>query len=138
MPFCQKCGSQVEGKFCPACGSAVAGAGAPSSSSELPDNVAGALCYLLGVLTGIVFLILAPYKDKKNIRFHAFQSIFLFVALFIFNFAVGLIMPFSVGLFLGPVLMVAYLGIWIFMLWKTYQNEKIVLPVIGDLAEKQS
>jgi len=138
MPFCQKCGTQIEGRFCPACGAAVAGASAPSTSSELPDNVAGALCYLLGVLTGIVFLVLAPYKDKKNIRFHAFQSIFLFVTLFVFNFALGLIMPFSVGLFVGPVLMLAYLGIWIFMLWKTYQNEKIVLPVIGELAEKQS
>src|ERR1700731_1582662 len=46
----------------------------------MTDNMAGALCYLFGFITGILFLVLAPYNQNRNIRFHAFQSIFLNVA----------------------------------------------------------
>ena len=49
-------------------------------SAGLTDNMAAALCYLLGVLTGILFLVLAPYNQNRAIRFHAFQSIFFWVA----------------------------------------------------------
>ncbi len=47
----------------------------------MSENVASALCYFGGVVTGIIFLILAPYNQNKLVRFHAFQSIFLFVGL---------------------------------------------------------
>ena len=43
----------------------------------MTDNMAGALCYLFGFITGILFLVLAPYNQNRDIRFHAFQSIFL-------------------------------------------------------------
>ena len=49
-------------------------------ASGMTDNVAGALCYVLGLVTGIVFLVLAPYNQNKFVRFHAFQSIFFHVA----------------------------------------------------------
>ncbi len=42
--------------------------------------MACALCYLLGLLTGILFLVLEPYNKNRLIRFHAFQSIFLNIA----------------------------------------------------------
>ena len=46
----------------------------------MTDNVASALCYLLGLITGIIFLVLTPYNRNPVVRFHAFQSIFLNVA----------------------------------------------------------
>jgi len=30
------------------------------------------------------------------------------------------------------------LGLWLFMMYKAYNNEKFVLPIIGPLAEKQA
>src|SRR5579883_1219025 len=53
---------------------------APAQSSGLSDNAASGLCYLFGLITGIIFLVMEPYNKKPNIRFHAFQSIFLNVA----------------------------------------------------------
>lgn len=113
----------------------------PAADSGLANNVASALCYLLGFITGAIFLALSPYNRDKTIRFHAFQSIFLSVGLFVFNIALGIILgflPFGVGLFLGPLISLAYIGLWLFMMWKAYQNEMIKLPIVGDLAARQA
>jgi uncharacterized membrane protein len=48
------------------------------TGSGLEQNVAGALCYALGWVTGIIFFIIE--KDNKFVRFHAFQSIIVFGA----------------------------------------------------------
>ncbi len=118
-----------------------------SPSVGMTDNMAGALCYLIGFITGILFLVLAPYNQDRNIRFHAFQSIFLniaWVAVWFVIFFVTLlfrVIPF-LGLFISALLHFAVgLGgfiVWLYMMFKTYNGEKIVLPVIGPMAEKQA
>jgi hypothetical protein len=96
MAFCGKCGtSMADGvAFCPKCGApqgaVAAGVPAPApmagpvvaapAASGLSENVAGLLCYLLGWLTGLIFLLV----DKRPfVRFHAAQSIVVFGFLFI-------------------------------------------------------
>jgi uncharacterized membrane protein len=168
MAFCANCGAQADGKFCPKCGSALAadaggtggGAGGyvppppaapvyatPVQSSGMTDNLAAALCYLLGLLTGILFLVLEPYNKNKTIRFHAFQSIFLNVAWIVLSivlsivFAIFIRIPVLgplVGLALWPLFGLGFLGLWLFLMYKAYNNEKFVLPIIGPLAEKQA
>jgi uncharacterized membrane protein len=113
----------------------------------MTDNMAGALCYLFGFITGILFLVLAPYNQDRNIRFHAFQSIFLSIAWVILSIVVGIVVlafhliPF-LGILVAFVLRIAIgLGgiiLWLYMMFKTYNGEKIVLPVVGPLAEKQA
>ncbi len=85
MAYCSSCGTQMEGQFCPKCGAAAAAAAAPGAKSTQPIvstqpglsiNGASALCYLFGFVTGIIFLVLAPYNQDRRVRFHAFQSIF--------------------------------------------------------------
>ena len=103
MPFCASCGAQVEGRFCAKCGSTVGAAGAapqaapsypppvpPPTAAGMADNAASALCYVLGFITGILFLVLAPYNQNRTVRFHAFQSIFLNVGLFVVAIALGI------------------------------------------------
>jgi uncharacterized membrane protein len=152
MPFCQNCGSPVEGRFCPKCGAALAepastgspeggpAAPPPTASSGMSDNVAGALAYLLGFITGILFLVLEPYNRSKKVRFHAFQSIFLSVAVIIIHVVLSTLAPFTLGftLVLSVLVSLGALILWLFMMWKTYQDQKIVLPVIGSLAEQQA
>src|SRR4051794_23372489 len=99
MPFCASCGSPVEGTFCAKCGARVDAAvpvSGPMASSTaaggMADNVAAALCYVLGLITGIVFLVLAPYNRNPAIRFHAFQSIFLSVAWIAIRIALGIVL----------------------------------------------
>ena len=115
----------------------------------MTDNMAGALCYLFGFITGILFLVLAPYNQDRNIRFHAFQSIFLniaWIALWIVvtirDFVLPRYIPF-LGIFHQPGARSSSLGlggfiVWLYMMFKTYNGEKIVLPVIGPMAEKQA
>ena len=153
MAFCPNCGAQAAGTFCPNCGTALAGASAssagggaysapPSSTSAagLTENVASALCYLLGLLTGIIFLVIAPYNQNKTIRFHAFQSIFFNVGVIIFYIAWGFISLFTHGLgfLLYPLFGIAIFGLWLYLMFSAFNNKKIKLPLVGDLAEKQA
>jgi uncharacterized membrane protein len=152
MAFCPNCGSQVDGSFCANCGTPMNGAphpgAAPASGFEsaalsapgLTDNVAGALCYVGTIITGIVFLVLAPYNKNKFVRFHAFQSIFFFIACVIINIALGMMVFVSHGLMLllWPLLHLAFFLIWLYLMYTAFNNKKVKLPVIGDLAEKQA
>jgi uncharacterized membrane protein len=144
MAFCPNCGAAVEGRYCAKCGTAVDGkvdpVSAPAvvvSASGLPVNTAAALCYLLGIVTGIIFLVLEPYSKNKLIRFHAFQSIFLHVALIIVWVAFRTILPWQMW-YLVTLVDLAFFVLWIYMMVQTYQGKKVVLPVIGDLAAKQA
>ncbi len=113
----------------------------------MTDNMASALCYLFGFITGILFLVLAPYNQNRNVRFHAFQSIFLNIAWVIVWIVVTIVLiPFRfipfLGIFIAIVLHTALtLGgifVWLYMMYKAYNGEKIVLPLVGPLAEKQA
>ena len=155
MAFCAKCGAQLgEGtSFCSACGSPVGSAGggpaAPTAGgAAMSSNVAGLLTYILGFITGVIFLVIEPYKNDKFVRFHAFQSIFLSAVWIAFRIVWGYVVmgliwnPFS-GLWglLGLVSMLvslAFLACVLFMMYKAYNNELFKLPVIGDLAAKQA
>jgi uncharacterized membrane protein len=116
-------------------------------SAGMEENVASALCYLVGWVTGVLFLVLEPYKNNRTVRFHAFQSIFFNIAIIPLYIVVGI---FSFILHyipvIGPLLiMVIYMvlglglfGMWIFLMYKAYNKEKFVIPFIGPLAEKQA
>jgi uncharacterized membrane protein len=157
MAFCAKCGAQVnqETAFCPACGNAVAttaggaaAAPAPAASTGMTNNVAGMLCYLVGWITGLIFLLIEPYKNDKVVRFHAFQSIFFnvgMIAVWIaFSVVAGILGVITKGFSLvitGPLFLVVWLGLiacWIFLMIKAYNNQQFKLPFIGDLAAKQA
>jgi uncharacterized membrane protein len=155
MPFCRNCGAPVVGQFCPQCGTPVAGAAAPSGSPPPPpaaaaglsENAASALCYLLGFITGIVFLAIAPYNQIRTVRFHAFQSIFFSVGLFAIAIGLGILsvifyaMSFWLGMLFGllqSVFGLAMFVLWLYLMWKAYQGQKVVLPIVGPLAERQA
>jgi len=158
MPFCASCGTQVDGKFCPKCGATVVAGGsapspasgpyvAPAVSAPMADNVAGMLCYLVGLITGIIFLVLEPYSKNRNIRFHAFQSIFLNVAIIAIEIVFGIVFRILLeimgffGLLAGiffPIFGLGCLVLWLYLLFSTYQGKTIVLPIIGPLAQKQA
>jgi uncharacterized membrane protein len=121
----------------------------PPAAAEggLAENVAGALCYFFGIISGILFLVLAPYNTNKTIRFHAFQSIFLGAAIIVLvvvatiaNIVLAIIAH-ILGTLFGLLMLVVWLGVfvlWIMLMVKAYQGQKLVLPIIGPLAEKQA
>jgi uncharacterized membrane protein len=93
-----------------------------------------------GLVTGIIFLLIAPYNQNKLIRFHAFQSIFLHVAFIILWILLGMlgILTHGLGFFLYPLLGLLAIIVWLYMMFTAYNGKKVKLPVIGDLAEKQA
>jgi uncharacterized membrane protein len=115
-----------------------------ASAGGLQPNVAGLLCYVLGLITGIVFLVLDPYNKDRFVRFHAFQAIFFHVAwivLIIASSIISSVLPWGL-IFLGSLISFAVslggLLLWLYVMYKAYQNERFKLPVIGDLAERQA
>jgi uncharacterized membrane protein len=161
MPHCTKCGAAVPetAGFCPSCGAPQAAAqasGAPPASAPAPaatpasistqpsmaENVAGALCYALGWITGLIFF----FIDKRPfVRFHAAQSIVVFGALHIITIIIGMI--FGMSLFAGGVTGFSVGGalyyligliefvLWIVLMIKAYQGQKFRVPVAADVAE---
>ena len=110
----------------------------------MTENLAGALCYVIGLITGILFLVLAPYNQSKFVRFHAFQAIFFHVAWIAFWICVTIVsfaMPLALNMLVSLLSILVFLGgfaCWLLLMFKAYSNERFKLPVIGDLAEKQS
>jgi uncharacterized membrane protein len=113
-----------------------------AAEAEVPDaetslgttqNVAGLLTYILGWVTGIVFLLIE--KDNSFVRFHAMQSIVIFVPLTIASFVVGFL-PFVGGL-LGVIVQLATVIIWLFMMYQAFQGKRYKFPYAGDYAETQ-
>ena len=114
----------------------------------MASNVAGLLTYILGFITGIIFLVIEPYKNDKFVRFHAFQSIFFNVALVVFWIAYTILTSIlgfvSLGILavvmglVGVLISLAILAYWIFLMYKAYNNELYKIPFIGDLAAKQA
>jgi uncharacterized membrane protein len=101
-------------------------------SIGLEENVAGLLCYVLGWVSGIVFLILEP---KNNfVRYHAIQSIIVFGAISIVSAIFGWI-PIA-GVIISTLLGILAFILWIILMLKAYRGTKYKLPVSGDLAEK--
>jgi uncharacterized membrane protein len=145
MAFCKACGSELGGaSFCPKCGasqsaSAVPVSSAPAASSEgLAENVAGLLCYVLGWVTGIIFLLI----DKRPfVRFHAAQSIVVFGALMIIRIGFGFVMGASgligFGLWAAVSMLIGLLTLilWILLMVKAYQHELYRLPIAAGIAD---
>jgi len=166
MAFCPNCGAQASGAFCPNCGTRLAGnagastgasafgsatgAGSPSAvnASGLSTGAASALCYLLGLITGIVFLVIAPYNQNKTVRFHAFQSIFTHLAIMVIGFVGSILLGiFAVATHgLGmmvfptffPIFSLAVFVLWLYLMYSAYNNQMVKLPLVGDLAAKQA
>jgi len=145
MAFCKACGQEIGGAtFCPKCGAAqsaaVTTAASPSVSTDgLAENVAGLLCYVLGWLTGIIFLLI----DKRPfVKFHAAQSIVVFGGLTVIRIALIFMGSTTGGVlgwgFMGMIsLIVSLLGLvlWILLMIKAYQHELFKVPIAAPIAE---
>jgi len=103
------------------------------TTSGMQPNVAGLLCYLFWWVTGIVFLIIE--KENKFVRFHAWQSIFIFVVITIIQIILAFI-P-IIGWILGIVIWILSVILWIVLMYNAYQGKMLKLPIAGNLAENQ-
>jgi uncharacterized membrane protein len=111
----------------------------PINAPGLPSNIASLLCYVIPVIGPIIFLVVEPYKSDRKVRFDAFQSIFLWVSFIVLQIVLSILVGISYHLyFTHNLLRLVELGITILMAIKAFQGEKLVLPIIGPIAEKQA
>ena len=145
MPFCSQCGNQVgvlDG-YCGRCGARQPVAGAPPPPvtdplSGITPRTASILCYVpvVGWLAAIVVLASERFRNLRNVRFHAFQGLYLFVAYLIndrvLGWAFAPMMHFPFRGLISAILMVMS----IFMMVKAAHDNAYRLPLFGELAER--
>jgi len=103
------------------------------SSTGLDPNLAGALAYVLGLVTGIILL--AMEKRDDYVRFHAMQSSIVFLGVLVLHFLlVGIPV---IGLMLYLPYLVAVGLLWVFLIVQAVSGRRYKLPYVGDLAEQQ-
>lgn len=107
------------------------------AGSGLPDNVAGALAYLLGPITGVLFFILD--RSRPFVRFHAVQCLAVCVAMVALSIlltvlstilAVIPILGWLVGLLLSLGLGLGGFVLWIWLMLQAYKGNEWALPVL--------
>jgi len=157
--FCSKCGTENPdgAKFCSKCGAKLGAAETPmptegaakpeaESSTGMSANAAGLLCYVVGWITGIVFVVLE--KKSTFVKFHAWQSIMTFGVLTVVQIIMSILSAialatFSPGLWwfahvLGVIVWVITVGLWIALMILAYQGKMWKVPGAGNWAEKQA
>jgi len=110
---------------------------APAPQADLKPNVAGMLCYPLSFITGILFLVLTPYNRDRFVRFHAWQSIFFSLAIFVLSLALQ-VLPWPLDWMSLYAVRLLALGGTGWLMYKAYQNERFKLPIVGEWAENQA
>ncbi len=101
------------------------------SSTGMAENVAGLLCYVLGWVSGLVFVLIEQKSDF--VRFHAMQSIYVFGVLHIAAIVLGWI-PVIGGVF-AWIISAGMFVLWIVLMVKAYQGVKFKMPWAGNSAE---
>jgi uncharacterized membrane protein len=101
------------------------------TSSGLDANLAAALSYLVGFVTGIIFLLVE--KDNRFVRFHAMQSTLLFIGIVLVDILLQIV-PILGALVVFLVVIPASAVLWLFMMFKAYQGEEYKLPLVGQMA----
>jgi uncharacterized membrane protein len=152
MPYCVQCGTPVGAadQFCGKCGSPQTGSAHPGATAAKPaDFMSGIsnrnaelLCYIpmVGWIAAIVVLASEHFRRETQVRFHAFQGLYLFVAWLIVDWVISPALYFQEGFILHRLfsrgLQLLIFAAWIFMLIKVSHDEDYKLPIIGELADR--
>lgn len=117
----------------------------PETEIGLDENIATALSYVLGFVTGIIFFFIESKND--HVRFHAAQSVVVFGGIFIISialsflqaaFAFGNAAGFLIGSIFGllsfVVSIVAFV-LWVYLIVRSYQGKDPHVPGAAGIAQ---
>lgn len=151
MPFCVHCGQPVAPAdvFCGHCGSRQASPSSdsappppppPSSaSSGITSSQASVFSYtpFVGWLFSIFVLATDQFRAQREVRFHAFQGLYLFVAYLIADRVLEPIFrPARLPLNPGSLVEAAAIFTGLYLMYQTSQGALVRIPLLGELAEK--
>lgn len=95
------------------------------------DKLLFTLAYPIGLI-GLILVI--TRKDEHDAKYHGFNSLFLWLAVLIINFVLGMV-P-LIGWMLIPLVSFAAFVYSIVLALQAYKGEFPVIPVITDFAKK--
>jgi uncharacterized membrane protein len=113
------------------------------TSTGLAPNIAGALAYVLGPITGVLFLVLE--KENRFVRFHAAQSIVTSLLLIVLSVALSIlstvlafipVLGWLVAFLLAFVMGIGSLVLWLLLMWRAFLGEEWEVPVAGAYARR--
>jgi uncharacterized membrane protein len=92
----------------------------------------------MGWIASLFVLATDRFRNDREVRFHAYQGLYLFVAWMLVHYVVGFWQDFLPGpdLPFDKLLEFLILILWIVMLVKTSRGERFSIPVVGELAER--
>jgi uncharacterized membrane protein len=91
------------------------------------------------LLPAAVLLFLPAFRKSRFVRFHAWQSIFLWGAFFLAALAGILLSNIAAAVALLMLGIIGTLGmffLWVVLSLKAWQGERFELPLVGHLAER--
>jgi uncharacterized membrane protein len=100
-----------------------------------------ALSYLLGFVTGLIFLYVEPYNQDEFVRFHARQSIGFCVAAFAIWVVMTVfiaVLPQFLSVLLSFLLDIIDIGLavfWVVLMYKAYNGERYRIPELADIVD---
>jgi uncharacterized membrane protein len=112
--------------------------------SGLQPNVAAALSYVAGWVTGIIFLLIGG--KNEFVKFNAWQSIITFASISVLYIVFGIIsaiITFLLSRFfiiailfniIFAIFSILCLVLWVILIIRAYQSRLFKLPVIGNIA----
>lgn len=115
------------------------------SSTGLEPNIAAALAYLAGPLSGLLLIVVE--RSSSFVRFHAMQSIVALGGLWVLAAAFGLLAAltvfisatgFAVLLYASWLTGAAWIVVWIICLVKAFTGQAWKLPIAGAYAQRWS
>jgi uncharacterized membrane protein len=101
------------------------------TSTGLDANLAAALSYLVGFVTGIIFLLVE--KENKFVRFHAMQSTLVFAGIVAIDLLLQIV-PILGALVVVFLIIPLSAILWLLLMFKAYQGEEFKLPLVGQMA----
>ena len=112
-----------------------------STSLGLAPNLAGAIAYALGPITGIALLVME--KQNAFVRFHAAQSTAVSILMIAASFALSIIgtvlavvpvLGWIVALVVSVAVAFVSFFLWLYLMWQAFQGRTVRLPVAGQIA----
>ena len=99
-------------------------------ATGLKKETSGALAYVLGPITGVIFLIL----DKDPfVRFHAMQSIVVLGGLIVFDQILALTVFLAV---LIPLIGILGFVLWLMLIYKAWMGVEWEVPMAGKVVRQ--
>jgi len=112
-----------------------------TSRIGISENAASAISYFT-FFPAALFLLVSPYKNSGSVRFHAWQSMLLFIAAFVMEIVFGAIALLTI--FLGSVVLVyvlralslVWIVVWLICVIRAMNGKRFKVPLLGGIAEK--